>query len=181
MRRGLTIDDIGGDVVIAKVQDIAMPTDVESLLAQNPHVSLVDRNKGGRLSENTESNPLGKTGETSQKKPVTSQMEIDFLALWEMLCQIPLHREYRFHKKRRWLFDFAEPKTRVAIECEGGVWSKGRHTRGAGFIEDCIKYNQATSDGWQVYRLATGMITPEHVQPIINNVKMTATLNGVRW
>lgn len=60
--------------------------------------------------------------------------------------------EYRFHPERRWRFDYAWPAQQVALEVEGGVWSGGRHTRGAGFISDIAKYNSATLLGWQVYR-----------------------------
>lgn len=41
--------------------------------------------------------------------------------------------EYRFHAKRRFLFDFAWPEFKVAVEIEGGTWNRkkpGRHTRG---------------------------------------------------
>jgi very-short-patch-repair endonuclease len=56
-------------------------------------------------------------------------------------------REHRFHAVRRWRFDFAYPDQKLAIEVEGGVWSVGRHTRGAGFTKDCEKYNTALMDG----------------------------------
>jgi very-short-patch-repair endonuclease len=61
-------------------------------------------------------------------------------------------REYKFHPVRRWKFDFAFPRHMVAVECEGGVWIQGRHNRGAGFIGDLEKYNEATRLGWDVYR-----------------------------
>ena len=62
-------------------------------------------------------------------------------------------REYRFHPTRRWRFDLAYPDLKIAFECEGGVWSRGRHNRGQGFINDCEKYNEAALLGWTVYRL----------------------------
>jgi hypothetical protein len=61
-------------------------------------------------------------------------------------------REYSFCHGRRWRFDFAWPRQRIAVEIEGGVWSGGRHTRGKGFIADCEKYNTATYLGWRVFR-----------------------------
>lgn len=67
-------------------------------------------------------------------------------------------REYQFHPTRRWRFDFAWPLKMVAVEIEGGVWSNGRHTRGKGFIEDCIKYNEATVLGWRVLRVTSDMV-----------------------
>ncbi len=60
--------------------------------------------------------------------------------------------EYRFAPPRRWRFDYAWPVQRLALEVEGGVWTKGRHTRGAGFLRDVEKYNAAAVDFWRVLR-----------------------------
>jgi len=62
-------------------------------------------------------------------------------------------REYRFHPTRRWRFDFAWPDRMLAVEIEGGVWSRGRHTRGSGFVKDCEKYAEAALLGWRVIRI----------------------------
>lgn len=67
-------------------------------------------------------------------------------------------REYQFHKPRRWRFDLAFVALRVAVECEGGVWTGGRHTSPVGFQRDIEKYNRATMDGWRVLRYAAPMI-----------------------
>jgi very-short-patch-repair endonuclease len=66
--------------------------------------------------------------------------------------------EHRFHPPRRWRFDFAFPDQKVGIECEGGIWSGGRHVRGAGFEKDAEKYNQAALDGWTLLRFTGRMI-----------------------
>lgn len=63
--------------------------------------------------------------------------------------------EYQFHPKRKWAMDFAWPQWKIAIETEGGVWIQGRHSRGKGFIEDCVKYAEAALDGWIVLRCTT--------------------------
>lgn len=62
--------------------------------------------------------------------------------------------EYAFWPKRRFRFDWAWPQHRLAVEQEGGIWLKGggRHTRGKGFLSDCVKYNRAALDGWCVLR-----------------------------
>jgi len=65
----------------------------------------------------------------------------------------PPEREVRFHPTRAWRFDFAFPERKLAVEIEGGIWSTGRHTRGAGFIGDCEKLNEAARLGWTVYRM----------------------------
>lgn len=67
-------------------------------------------------------------------------------------------REHRFHPVRRWRFDYAWPEQRVALEVEGGVWTGGRHTRGAGFVKDMEKLNAATVAGWRVVRVVPGKL-----------------------
>jgi uncharacterized protein YndB with AHSA1/START domain len=60
--------------------------------------------------------------------------------------------EHRFDPDRRWRFDYAWPDALVALEVEGGVFTGGRHTRGAGFLKDIEKYNRAAVLGWRVLR-----------------------------
>lgn len=67
-------------------------------------------------------------------------------------------REWRFHATRMWRFDFAWPDLRVAVECEGGTFSNGRHTRGSAYREDCQKYNAAQLGGWLVLRYDMALI-----------------------
>lgn len=54
-------------------------------------------------------------------------------------------REYVFARPRRWRFDFAWPDEMVAVEVEGGIYSRGRHVRPQGFINDCEKMNHAST------------------------------------
>jgi very-short-patch-repair endonuclease len=61
--------------------------------------------------------------------------------------------EYRFDKVRMWRFDFAWVNESVALEVEGGVWSRGRHGRGSGIVKDIEKYNAAACAGWTVLRV----------------------------
>jgi hypothetical protein len=91
-----------------------------------------------------------------------SDGEAAFLFTWRALGgQNIWTPEYRFAPPRRWRFDFACPDVSgrggIAVEIEGGSWSAGRHTRGAGFRRDCEKYNAAASMGWTVFRLTTEM------------------------
>lgn len=72
---------------------------------------------------------------------------------------LPLPKlEYRFHPVRRWRFDLAWPEHKIALEVEGGIWSRGRHVRAAGYEEDCRKYNHAVLLGWRVLRVTVSMI-----------------------
>lgn len=93
------------------------------------------------------------------------------------LCKMPApEREYRFAAihtggtgkgirarlaesgLKDWRFDLAWPDLKLAVEVEGGTWNGGRHTRGKGFEDDCIKYNAAMLLGWNVARFTSSMI-----------------------
>ena len=67
-------------------------------------------------------------------------------------------REYRFHPKRRWRFDFAWPLYKVAVEIDGGIYSRGRHVRGSGFERDAEKGNTAVLAGWRVLHFTPRMV-----------------------
>lgn len=67
-------------------------------------------------------------------------------------------REYKFHPKRKWRFDFANPEKKIAIECEGGIYTNGRHVRGSGYENDCQKYNEASIMGWKLIRVTGSMV-----------------------
>lgn len=94
----------------------------------------------------------------SGKRQSMSVLEAQF-ALRVRGAQLPEpRREYRFDADRRWKFDFAWPDWKIAVECEGGIWTQGRHTRALGFEADCSKYNAATVQGWRVLRFTSNMI-----------------------
>lgn len=81
------------------------------------------------------------------------------LARQLLLCGIRgFQREYKFDPTRRWRFDFAWPADLLAVECEGAIWTQGRHTRGSGFSSDLEKYNHAALLGWRVLRYSSEMI-----------------------
>lgn len=67
-------------------------------------------------------------------------------------------REHRFCE-RRWRFDLAWPERLLAVEVDGGIHSNGRHVRGKGYTNDCVKLNRAALEGWTVLRVTTGMVS----------------------
>lgn len=87
-----------------------------------------------------------------------SKPEMEF-ALHCRAHQLNPAQEFKFHEYRKWRFDFCFPADMLAIEIEGGVWSGGRHTRGAGFTADMEKYNAATLQGWRVLRFTPAMVS----------------------
>jgi hypothetical protein len=76
--------------------------------------------------------------------------------MFTRLCHSELHaeciKEHRFYNPRKWRFDYALPRYKIAVEVEGGVWTGGRHIRPQGFLGDIEKYNTATLLGWRVFR-----------------------------
>ena len=117
-----------------------------------------------------------------------SDLEASFDYYWRILAGPDLEPEYRFDPEHRSRFDRAHPLARVAVEIEGGTWSKrnkdgelvpGRHVRGYGYTGDCIKYNRAAAQGWAVFRLTSDMLRDapaQHLQQIIATIE--TRLNG---
>lgn len=66
--------------------------------------------------------------------------------------------EFRFYEKRKWRWDLAWPyfssyeqcRIGVAIEVQGGIWTSGRHNRGAAMLKEFEKLNEAAAMGWRV-------------------------------
>ncbi len=86
-------------------------------------------------------------------------------------------REYRFNPRRRWRADFAHPELKILAELEGGIWIRGRHTRGEGYINDMEKYNSATVLGYKVLRY-----TPEQMDTgrfIFDIMQIQGSMKGV--
>lgn len=79
-------------------------------------------------------------------------------------------KEWEFHHTRQWRVDIAWPSADppLALEIEGGAWTRGRHTRPSGFVKDMEKYNALTCEGWRLIR-----ITPDQL-------RKTATIDLVR-
>lgn len=78
--------------------------------------------------------------------------------------------EYKFHESRKWRFDFAFIKEKIAVEIEGGLWNYGRHNRAASMIKDLEKYNCATSHGWHVFRFIPHDILKTNTIELIKNL-----------
>lgn len=88
-----------------------------------------------------------------------SDLERTFVGNWSLMGngQMPAH-DTRFHPTRKWRFDFCWHSASVAVECEGGIWTRGRHTRRKGFRSDVDKYNAATAMGFKIFRCTADML-----------------------
>lgn len=88
---------------------------------------------------------LSRGGAKPRRKPARSEAEEAFARAWG--GRLPaFQREFRFHPKRKWRFDFAWPDLKLALECQG----LGRHQRVKGYRDDCEKKAAAIALGWSV-------------------------------
>jgi len=79
-------------------------------------------------------------------------LEDYFYLLWRELQPNNMpKREYRFDSERRFRFDFAWLKEKIAVEIQGGTWCHGAHVRAKQYQIDCDKQNLATLQGWRVF------------------------------
>lgn len=115
-----------------------------------------------------------------------STLENIFLFNWKALGGPKLTREYRFHPDRKWRFDFAIPEIRVAVEVQGGTYSKNKksgHTSGVGCARDFEKNNAANLAGWSVFYFDAKMVRKlTHLDPLIKHTtEMLATMKHVTF
>lgn len=116
-------------------------------------------------------NPRRKTPLAQKQRKITQPEPTT--DIFTLLCKQQLGaecvKEYRFHKNRKWRFDYALPAYKIALEVEGGVWTQGRHTRPQGFINDITKYNTATLMGWRVFRCTPSNLVSDSTLLLIKN------------
>lgn len=72
---------------------------------------------------------------------------------------IPEYQFARATERRKWAVDWCFVEQRIALEVEGGAFIGGRHTRGAGFLKDCEKYNSLACHGYRLIR-----VTPQQIE-----------------
>jgi len=89
-----------------------------------------------------------------------SELERAFETRWRQLHpELPMPvQQYRGIPGRKFRFDMCWRGPMVVVELQGGTWSRGRHTRGQGYENDCEKLNLAQMHGWMVFYLTTTML-----------------------
>lgn len=135
-----------------------------SKVLKNPDLAVAQSFGGG------DGAPAARHLATEQRLARNRSLADKFEQLWQALEGPTLTPEYVFHPDRQWRADYCHEPTRVLIELEGGTWSGGAHVRGKGYRKDCEKYNAALVLRYSIFRLATGMVTVENVQMIIDHV-----------
>ena len=132
-----------------------------------------------RLPKHVEQAILSKPGvkvtpHAKKRKRAAKKLPDPAAVLFESACvkhglHVPVS-EYRFCPPRRWRFDWCWPEHEIALEIEGGIWTGGRHTRGAGFIGDMEKYNEAAMLGWRVLRCTPSQVKSGEVFKMLKRV-----------
>lgn len=103
-----------------------------------------------------------------------------FEATWALLGGPELEKEVRFDPDRQWRADYVHRPTMTILEVDGGVYSRGRHVRPGGFVEDCFKLNSAALHGYRVIRIATGMANTAYLQQIIDWLQNATDSHAVK-
>jgi very-short-patch-repair endonuclease len=95
-----------------------------------------------------------------------------FQRIIEKETGILIDKEVQFHSKRKFKFDYAIPELKIAIEQEGGVYTKQAHGSVTGILRDIEKYTLAASCGWVILRfLPNQMLTDYAFDTIKRTVK----------
>ncbi len=171
---------------MSKISDIVKARSSESMRKRNPEffgigcvskgseltvkdiqntVAWMEKSKGSFMFKHANSKKSTVAPHIAAKEE--SPLAIKFKMIWEQIGGVHLTPEYRFHKERKWRFDFAHPCYKVAIELEGFVYQTGRgHSSVSGILKNIEKYNEAVFLGWRVIRLHNLTITAENLRRI---------------
>jgi hypothetical protein len=120
----------------------------------------------------------------------SSHLERRFESYW--MAQFPNVtqpvREYLFHSEKNWRFDFAWLNHMVALEIQGGTYTRGRHARGASMRKDYEKMNAAAGMGWRIFYADTTMLNPKtlpmiaaQIASVVHSPILMGDLERSRW
>lgn len=88
------------------------------------------------------------------------------------------HPEYRFAPPRKFMFDFAWPERKIAIEIDGGIWISGRHSGGIGQLLDMEKFNLAVVHGWRVLHYTPQQLSTTMMRDLLLVIGDNLVLKG---
>ena len=89
---------------------------------------------------------------------MSSELEDIFAAQLDAVGLDGYVREYQAIPGRRFRFDFCWVKERLAVEIQGGTYSRGAHARPLGIKRDYEKGNLAVQFGWRVLQFDADMV-----------------------
>ena len=97
-----------------------------------------------------------------------SRLASQFEKLWAIHKGPALTKEVVFYPGRRFRFDYANHCAKAAIELDGGVFIRGRHSGGMGQVRDAEKGRLAAYSGWNVIHFTTKCLTWENVKQAVD-------------
>jgi hypothetical protein len=98
------------------------------------------------------------------KKGIKSSQRdaVEFLTICERAGLPRPELEFVFHPTRKWRFDLAFVRAKIAVEIQGGVFIRGRHNAPVSFIKEQEKMNSAAVIGWRIiYRTPSNFLSFE--------------------
>lgn len=109
----------------------------------------------GRQQPDTRSvRPRPATVETERcrsTRPARPSYNPKVVDAWFQQCGLPCPTyELQFAPPRKWRFDLAWKDHHLALEAQGGIFSHGRHNRGAALLKEWDKLNTAAIWGWRI-------------------------------
>jgi hypothetical protein len=109
-------------------------------------------------------------------QPELSTLEAQFLFILRALApDLPAPvSQFVFAPPRRFRSDFCFLAERLLVECEGGVWSGGKHGRGSGVETDCEKMRHAAANHYRVFRV-TRKSLDENPQEVVRLLRLALT------
>jgi hypothetical protein len=97
-----------------------------------------------------------------------------YLRVVSALCQAEGYPspigEYPFALPRKWRFDLAWPSDKIAVEVQGGLFSRGAHVQGMWLRREYEKLNAANLRGWCVLQILPEQIQDGTLQTLLNEL-----------
>lgn len=82
-------------------------------------------------------------------------VQVNILQILKGTCEGWIY-EYKFDSRRKFKFDYANLRLKIAIEIEGGIYTGTGHAKTGRYLKDMEKYNMASIKGWIILRYAHG-------------------------
>jgi hypothetical protein len=118
-----------------------------------PSIQSIKNSPCGNRNEHLfEEKPVKKNKIVLQKRSKEKDWLSWNLQYWCNEKALTLETEYQFHPARKYRFDWAISALMIAIEFEGIISKKSRHTTVTGYSKDTDKYREASKAGWILLR-----------------------------
>lgn len=87
--------------------------------------------------------------------------------------QVPILKPSRFWKSKKssWRIDFLSEELKIVVEIQGGTFSYGGHSRGAGQHSDFDKINHLQNLGYRVFQFDTQHVRENDYVELLEAIK----------